>query len=321
MIETPYRKDWQVSTRIARGMLGTEIGTRVPTISEYAQTFTCSRGIVQNALAMLHDSEAIQLNKQGKRGSFLTFKDEKKLIEYSGINYITASMSLPLNMHMAGLATGICQAMGRCKVPFTFAFVQGSKNRVDALTRGVYDFVVTTHYTAKEYTALNNQIEMAFPLVDCEYSPPYKLYINRPNLTDIQDGMTVAIDYSSTDHAELTKMACEGKNVKFMEMPYITANFAFYTGQVDCMVFRDGIEQSQQNLLNFALKSQNCVSTSEISAIPISQCIASDMQLPVVLINRNNVGIAGVIKNYLSGNLVGYVQERVIGGQMAPQFF
>ena len=321
MIETPYRKDWQVSTSIARGMLGTEVGTRLPTISEYCETFNCSRGIVQNALSSLQEDGAIELEKQGKRGSFLTFKDNKKLIEYSGLNYITASMPPPLNIHMAGLATGICQAMGRCKLPFTFAFVQGSKNRIDALKRGVYDFVVTTKYTAKECTELNPEIEMAFPLAGCEYSQPYKLYINSPNLTEVQDGMTVAIDNSSPDHVELTKMVCEGKNVKYVEMPFITANFAFYTGQVDCMVFRDGIEQNQDNLLNMALKNEKCISLSDISTIPILQGKAADMQIPVVLTNRNNYGIVGVLKNYLAGDLVSYIQERVLNGQMAPQFY
>lgn len=206
-------------------------------------------------------------------------------------------------------------------MPFTFAFVQGSKNRVDALKRGVYDFVVTTRYTANETIKLNPEIEMAFPFIDCEYSPPYKLYINRPNLTEVQDGMTVAIDDSSSDHAKLTKIICEGKDVKFFEMPYIAAHVAFYTGQVDCIVLRDGIESVNENLLNVALKNEACISISDTSKIPIMHSDAADMQIPVALINRNNYGITGILKNYLSGELVGYVQNRVLKGQMAPQFY
>ena len=321
MFENPYRKDWYVSTSIAREIIGLKVGDRLPTISDYCQVFDCSRGIVQNALMMLQENKAIEIDKQGKKGSFLLLKDEEKLVEYSGLSHITASMPPPLNIHSAGLATGICQGISRFKVPFTFAFVQGSKNRVDALKRGVYDFVVTTLYTAKEVAALNPEIEIAFPFAECEYSPPYKLYINRPNLTGVQDGMSVAIDNSSSDHAKLTKIVCEGKHVKLVEMPFIAAIVAFYTGQVDCMVFRDGIENVNENLLNFALKNEKCISTANTSKIPIMHSDAADMQIPVALINRNNYGIAGILKNYLSGELVGYIQNRVLNGQMAPQFY
>lgn len=321
MIENPYRKDWYVSTSIAREMIGLKVGDRIPTISDYCETFDCSRGIVQNALMTLQENKAIELEKQGKKGSFLLLKDDEKLVEYSGLSHITASMPPPLNIHAAGLATGICQGMSRFKVPFTFAFVHGSKNRVDALKRGVYDFVVTTRYTANEVTRLNPEIEMAFPFAGCEYSPPYKLYINRPNLTGVQDGMTVAIDNSSSDHAKLTKIICEGKNVELFEMPYIAANVAFYTGQVDCMVSREGIEDVDENLLNFVLKNETCVLPSNTSKIPIMQGDAADMQIPVALINRNNYGISGILKDYLSGELVGYIQNRVLNGQMVPQFY
>lgn len=321
MIDTPYRKDWQVMTGIARGMLGYEIGTKLPTISEYSDVFDCSRGIVQNALNLLQEEGVIELEKKGKGGSFLIAKDEQKLMQSSGLNHITASMPPPLNIHLAGLATGVCQAMGRCKIPFTFAFVQGSKNRIDALERGIYDFVIITKHTAEKYAIENPAIEMAFPLLGCKYSNPYKLYINHPNVSEVQDGMSVAIDNSSPDHVELTKMVCKGKSVKFVEMPYITANFAFYTGQVDCMVFRDGIEQNQENLINLALKHEHCISSSNITSIPISQSKASDMQVPVVLTNRNNYGITGILKNHLAGDLAGYIQECVLNGKMAPQFY
>ncbi|NLX94132.1 MAG: hypothetical protein GXZ02_09865 [Clostridiales bacterium] len=104
-------------------------------------------------------------------------------------------------------------------------------------------------------------------------------------------------------------------------MPFIAAIVAFYTGQIDCMVFRDGIENVNENLLNFALKNEKCVSAADTSKIPILHSDAAEMQIPVALINRNNYGIAGILKDYLSGELVGYIQNRVLNGQMAPQFY
>lgn len=321
MLQSPYRKEWSVGTSIAKGFIGTNIGSRIPTISEYAAAFSCSRGIVQNALAFLEDKNAITLDKQGKKGTYLIDKKENELFAYSGLTHLTGSMPPPANLHFAGLATGICQGMSNCEIPFTFAFVQGSKNRVQALLQGSYDFVVTTKFAAEIELIKHPELEIAFPFKNCEYSLPYKLYINKPNKTEVEDGMTIAVDPSSSDQVELTNYICSSKDVNIKEMPLISASYAFYTGKVDCMVFRDGIENSQDNLLKFVLKNEECVDASEISRITIDTALNKNIQLPVVLINKENYGIKGILKNYLSGELVSYIQKKVISGQMAPQFY
>ncbi|HWQ57373.1 MAG TPA: YhfZ family protein, partial [Clostridia bacterium] len=238
MIGIPYKKDWLVGTRIARGMLGAEPNAKILTIKEYTELFGCSRGIVQNAIDHLEKAGAITLDKRGKNGSFLIAKDEKKLFDNAGLHFITGSMPAPLSIHHAGLATGICQAMTKCSVPFTFAFVQGSKNRADALIREVYDFVVVTQSAAEEYQERYPELELAFPLEGCEYSRPYTLYVNRPDAGGIEDGMTVAADPTSTDQWDLTQLVCAGKNVRIVEMPYISCNFAFLSGKADCVVLQ-----------------------------------------------------------------------------------
>ena len=321
MIQSPYRKEWYVGTSIAKGFIGTPLGSRIPTITTYAETFSCSRGVVQNALALLENDRVIVLDKQGKMGTFLVEKNDRQLFHYSGLNHLTASMPPPLNRHFAGLATGICQGMSRCDVPFTFAFVQGSKNRIEALLSNSYDFVVTTQHVAEEYIEKYDNLEIAFPFSGAEYALPYKLYINKPNKTEIEDGMKVAIDPSSTDQVEITRRLCENKKVIIKEMPLMTANYAFYTGEIDCMVFRDAIQRDSESLLKFILNSDVKISPNQISEVQIEDDDLVGMQIPVVLINKDNYGMAGILKNYLSGDVVGYIQGQVLAGNMAPQFY
>ena len=321
MLQSPYRKEWSVGTSIAKGFIGMKVGSRIPTISEYVSSFSCSRGIVQNALAYLEEREVITLDKQGKKGTYLLDKKENELFYYSGLTHLTASMPPPANLHLAGLATGICQGMSKCEIPFTFAFVQGSKNRVEALLNGSYDFIVTTKYAAEINLIKHPELEIAFPFEGCEYSLPYKLYINHPNKTEIENGMTIAVDPSSSDQVEITNYICCNKDVKIKEMPLISASYAFYTGQVDCIVFRDGIENSHDNLLNFVLKNEKCINPENISRITIDTALNKDIQLPVALINKDNYGMKGILKNYLGGELAGFIQKKVISGQMAPQFY
>lgn len=320
MLQSPYRKEWSVGTSIAKSFIGTSVGSRIPTVKEYAEFFSCSRGIVQNALAFLEERNVITLEKQGKKGTFLIEKNEKELFACSGLTNLTASMPPPLNLHLAGLATGICQGMSRCEIPFTFAFVQGARNRAEALLRGSYDFVVTTQYSAKVQMAKYEELDIAFPFTGCEYSLPYKLYINKPNLTQVEDGMTIAVDPSSSDQVELTRQVCADHKVRIIEMPLIGSSYAFYKGEVDCIITRDGLEDSK-NLLNFALQHEHCIPETQISILPLHSDKIEEMQTPVALVSRKNYGIDGILKNYIADSAVGDIQKEVLSGKMAPQFY
>ena len=321
MSRIPYKKDWLIRTRIARFMLETELNAKIPTIQEYTEVFSCSRGIVQNAFDSLQSAGAIVLDKRGKNGTFLVSKDESKLFDNAGLHFITGSMPAPLSIHHAGLATGICQAMSKCSVPFTFAFVQGAKNRVDALLREIYDFVVVTRSAAEEAMAHHPELEISFPLEGSEYSYPYTLYVNRPGLTGIQNGMTVAADPTSTDQWELTQMACKGKDAKLVEMPYISCNFAFLAGNIDAVIMQGELTSPQPNLNNLFLAGERRISMANVSAIPVEGEKAEKLKQPVILVNKNNYGIGGILKNYLAGNFVSHIQRLVIDFKMAPQFY
>lgn len=320
MDSSPYRKEWYVETSIAREFIGMPAGARIPTVTDYTSAFDCSRGLVQNALNMLEEQRAVTLDKQGKKGTYLLGKDENQLFRLSGLSHLTASMPPPMNLHFAGLATGICNGMSRCRVPFAFAFVQGSGNRVQALLSGAYDFVVVSLCAAQAYVEQYPELQIAFPFTDCEYALPHKLYINQPGKKQIEDGMTIAVDPTSSDHVAITQRLCEGKDVHIMEMPFISGLYAFYTGKIDCIVFRDGMNTGSDNLLAQALKKGGYIPQDQISEIPLKEA-ARDMQLPVALVNRGNYGIAGILKKYLSGEEIGAIQKQVLSGKMVPQFY
>lgn len=321
-MENPgYSKNWLVTTGIARGLLGTEPGDRLPTIKEYSSIFACSRGVIQNALAALQATGAVNLDVQGKKGTFLKTKDEERLFENAGLKFITGSMPAPLNNYLAGLASGICQVMGQCPVPFTFAFVQGGKNRVDALSRAVYDFVVVTRSTAEKFIADNRKLEIAFPLDQSQYSQPYMLYLNRPGLSEIETGMSIAADPASTDQWELTRGLCADKDVNIIKYPYLSASIAFLSGEVDGVVYRGDLGVILNDLYPLPFTMEKRISREEVSIVPINPMKAAGMELPVVMTNKRKYGMAGVIKRYLKRDVVAHIQRQVIDLQMAPRFF
>ena len=318
MESSHVKKDWLVTTGIARQMISTPIDSRVPTVNDYCYMFECSRGVIQTAINKLESSGAIKLKRFGKHGRFLEAKDEELLFKNAGLQFLTGSMPTPLNMHLAGLATGVCQSMNRCPIQFTFAFVQGGKNRADALKRQVYDFVIVTRATALEYIGEYPELEEAFPLIGCKYSPPYQLYLNRPGLTEILNGMTIAVDPSSQDQLLLTKALSKGKKVNFAKMPFISSRQAFLSGKVDGVVMRS---DSPQIASLYLMPDTKQINSESISTVPISAELCENMQLPVVLGNKRNYGMRGILQAYLGGELVSFIQNKVLEQDMAPQFF
>lgn len=316
-----YSKSWLVTTSIARGLLGTENGERLPTIKEYSDIFCSSRGVIQNALSALQHGGAVTLDIQGKKGTFLKDKNEEKLFKHAGLKFITGSMPAPLNTYLAGLASGICQAMGGCPVPFTFAFVQGGKTRVDALSRGIYDFVVVTQSTAEKFTRSAPHLEIAFSLDQSLYSQPYMLYLNRPGLSEIEPGMRLAADPASTDQWELTQLLCQDKQVEIVQRPYVSASVSFLSGEVDGVVYRGDLDVFLNELYSLPFTMEKRISRKGVSVVPIAPAKLPGFQLPVVLVNKKEYGMSGVIRRYLNSDVVAYIQKQVIGMQMAPRFF
>lgn len=320
MLKGAYRKEWFVGACMAKGFLGMEPGDRIPTITQYAEIFECSRGIVQNALADLEQTGVIGLDRQGKLGTFLREKRDPELFRSAGISHLTASMPPPINRHFAGLATGICQTMAPCPVPFTFAFVQGSRNRVESLLTGAYDFVVTTRYSGLQYCQQHPEIQIGFSFPGCRYALPHRLYLNRPGLRGLEDGMTLAVDPSSLDQVAVTRLLCEGKRIRVLEMPFVSSLYGFYTGKLDALVFRDGAGDQRDNLLNLVMGQEDHIALDSISQVEIRGTDPA-MEEPVALIHRDNYGIREILGKYLRDDQISEIQKKVMDGTMLPRFY
>jgi hypothetical protein len=104
-------------------------------------------------------------------------------------------------------------------------------------------------------------------------------------------------------------------------MPYISCNFAFLAGNVDAVIMQGELTSPQPNLNNLFLAGKRRISMANVSAIPVEGEKAEKLKQPVILVNKNNYGIGGILKNYLAGNFVSHIQTLVIDFKMAPQFY
>lgn len=294
---------------LARDFLVIEPGDTLPTIDSYVNAFSMSRGTIQSAMLFLSQKKCISTQFRGHLGTVLLDKNQSLLWDYSGFGSLTGAMSLPLNPLVSGLATGICECMKDNTISFNCAFIQGSRTRLEGLSKDKYDFVIASQLTS---TILLNQYPSIHKVMDldgCAYSGKYTLLF-RSGLTEVQDGMVVAFDSSSIDQVYLTNLVCQGKKIERFETSYINTRLSVINGSADFTVAR----------------------MDAINPIYFSQC--ADLCLPdytpqeiesftntVVLASSNNYGIDKLLSHVLQANKILEIQNQVINGTMPPLYY
>jgi hypothetical protein len=303
MNSAQYKKTWYVKTAVARILIGCKEDDRIPTLEELVEFTSSSRGLVQNALKHLQDEGAVSLAKRGKMGTFVTSVDVKALFRLGDLSFITGSMPTPLTQILAGLATGICKMMNECPAPFNFAFVQASGNRVDALLRRIYDFVVVSERAALEHINEHPCLEIAAILEESLYAKPYKLCTVDPAIKEVKDGMRLAADPKSIDQYQLTLEMCRGKDVKIIPCSFTTSHAMFKSGEVDATIFNADEWAAQPGVFTWPLPGQDK---------PVRPCI---------LIHEENLAMGDILRRYLKDQEIAQCQMDVVEGRMQAQYF
>lgn len=294
---------------LARDLLVIEPGSRIPTIDYYVKTFSMSRGTIQAAQLFLSQEKCISTQFKGPGGTILLEKNQSLLWDYTGFGSLVGAMALPLNTLVSGLATGICECMKENNIAFNCAFIQGSRTRLNGLNRNKYDFIVASQLTT---SILLDQYENAYKVMDlngCSYSGKYVLLF-RKGLSEVKDGMTVAVDSSSVDQFYLTNRICERKNIKRFETSYINTRLSVMNGSADFTVAR----MDAVNPLYFS----QCY---DIFLPDYSESEINNFTNTVILASKNNYGIDKLLHHVLVSKKILEVQNQVIGGLMPPLYY
>jgi hypothetical protein len=233
----------------------------------------------------------------------LTSVDVPKLFRLGDLSFITGSMPTPLTRILAGLATGICRMMNDCPAPFNFAFVQASGNRVDALLRRIYDFVVVSEKAAEAHLKIHPELEAALVLKESLYAKPYVLFTKDPSIDEVRDGMRLAADPKSVDQHQITLELCKGKNVRIVPCSFTTSHAMFMSGEVDATVFNNDEWASGPGMRVVPIKGQE---------EPLRPCI---------LIHKDNLAMGDILRRYLKDKEIAKWQADVAEGRTQAQYF
>ena len=294
-----------VTSFLARDFFTREIPSRLPTITEYCEVFNVSRGVVQDALANLEKSGCIELHKHGSRGSFLVGRKQQQLYDYTMWDVITGTMPAPLDVSLQGLATGLCNNMSNCDIPFSFAFILGAQRRAKSLSCGLYDFSIVSAMSARYFIKKWPKLKVIASLHPSVYSySPYYLIMNHPGITELQDGMRVLYDPYCYDETLLTQQVCREKKVELIEDTITGARELFERGVVDAMVFR---QDSWMDAI------------PDISIVPLDGQDGSTE--PILLANQENYCIDKLLTSVFMPKEIADIQREVKNDQRKARFF
>ena len=306
-----YKKTALTLMHMARDLFLTEIGEKIPTIHEYTETFGVSRGIVQNALETLEADGSITMEKRGVLGTFLVSKNDETLYSHTGWGAITGSMPIPLTPHFTSLATAVCEVLSRAPVDFSYAYMSGSVKRVEALRKGVYDFMILSKSAALVYMADCGDLEICAELTGSCYCQNYMLFFVDPEKKEIEDGMRVGVDPVCMDQKVLTEKLCRGKQVEIVEFPFIGFEDIVKSGRIDCTVFRGVGWNTDAEKLG-------------LGAVPLSGIegfSVEETNTPVVMVRRQDYGTGRLLGKYFDGPEISRIQQEVLAGRRSMKFY
>ena len=137
VINSLMNKCGLASIEISKMFLELEVGSRIPTVTEISKNFSLPRGTVQNAIKNLTDLGAIKLQAKGYKGTTLTEKNTRILLEIIGVTDLAGIMPFPYSKRHEGLASGLTKTLENSEIPVYIAYMRGAVKRMRMVEQGL----------------------------------------------------------------------------------------------------------------------------------------------------------------------------------------
>lgn len=300
-----FSKNGLSTRKLANLLLAFQEGDRIPTVTELNDQIQLARGTVQNAIKLLQQCGAVELESHGKSGTILKKRDVKKLLEIAGITNILGVMPLPYSRRYEGLATGLVASMENSyDIPISLAFMRGSRNRVSMVLCDRYDFAVISRYAAQRMIDGGMPIRIVKSFGLHSYLSNHIMVFHDRRCKDVQDGMKIGVDQSSVDQKEMAEWACRGKEVDYINVEYTQVLQKVLSGEVDAAVWnmdeiRDKLYDMSYRILDFKQeKDTEAVIVVKKDRKELVSLIGSLIDADVVLKNQQLVMEGKLIASY-----------------------
>lgn len=283
-------------TVLARDLLGCYVGDKFRVEDRYK---TLGMDGLRAAMALLEERGAVAL-----RGAVVTSLDVPMLWQASEFGTVVTLMQLPRSLRSQGMATGLQRAFIQAGIPFRLGFMRGATRRVDTLLEGRCDVIVASMMTARLDMEQGVPITLIHTFGFRSFAQEYVVAFRDTQVRQIVSGMRVALDPVSIDQTILTSYECQGKEVEFIEAPYVQSLDMLAAGELDAVVWsRDELKEWG---LGFNLQPLRD---------PSPRRVAGEDTVAVLATGRDKTEMGGILAARLDFTAIHRTQLRVMKGE------
>jgi hypothetical protein len=295
--------------KIARDLLALSEGDSMTTISEYENTFSCSRWTIQNAIQFLLNNQCMKIEKRGPKGTFVHDLDRKLLYEHADWHPLLGLAPIPSSLIHGALFTGFADVINHANLPINLGFMVPASVRFELLSTGRCHFIITSKLASKIYSEKYPNISMALELVGARYCTPYRLCTMRSDIKSIEDGLCVGIYDAAIEQSFITDLLCKGKKVIRKHENYHNCLKMLAAGEIDVLIQRGDVMEDPLPA---------CFSIN--IDIPDPE-FDSDVTTPVILVNNDNYGMRRLLESTIDTKIIADVQTSVISGNRRVSYY
>ncbi len=224
---------------IARDVLRTGVGGRLPTTIHYREVLGVGSGTVQKALKQLQNEGAVSLMARGHMGTFITELDAALL--WSAARLSPVHLLLPPNAPPESLrvATAVAERFAPLGVFTTVGHLRGAGARLRSLDAGRADIAVMSAGAAHGLVVPEADGHRTLRLAAGTYYAPGSLVVvtRTPEPAGSGGEPRIGIDSSSDDHRRLTHAEFPGGSGRYVETEFTRVPRAVLLGEIDAGIW------------------------------------------------------------------------------------
>lgn len=302
-------KNGRAAVLIARELADWQVGTQIPRVSDFARRLGFGNGTIQDALQVLADMGAVQLEPRGHLGTFLVGIDRLQTRIVAGLGGILGSMPLPYSRRYEGLATALYEAAARKNVSLSLNYMRGGVTRLDALLRGKVDFTVMSAMAYDLHQRDLPELALIALLPEGTFVGDHAVMLADPDAEGITDGMTVGVDPASIDQVELTRAETADRQVTVTEAPYTVLLEKLLRREIDAVIWNaDEIHMRHPGVAVRPLQSER------------SQRMMRRHTRAAVVARAERAGVVELLQDVLDPAALAAIQAEVLTGARLPSY-
>ncbi len=303
--EEQLNQDLQI--RLADYLFQVEVGQRLPSIRKLAEITQMSIGSVSRALNDMEAKGVISIQRRGHLGSQVVNLSVGALWNLVERGPLVIGMTLPMHSHFEGLATGLKRTFEAAGIETYFIFIRGSRTRLKAVKDKRCHFAVMSGLAAEKLCKRENEIYFTFP--PGTWVSGYSIFYRRDAM-EKRTTWQVAVDADSYDHLALTEMEFANQPIEMRYTSYFQFPRLLKSGEVDAVLWTSDQKESFDNdMIVYRPLSKEVME------------VAGEKSISATLIGLKGVhSVSSVIRSCIKSDVVIEVQNKVVAGEMIPEY-